>query len=499
MIGTLKARTSVIVAALALVCGACTGTETPAAAPGTYVVGVREPASLVPAQVTDSAGRMITGALWTPLTSHDPETHEVTMLSAAAVTSSDQRTWTIQLRPGMRFHDGSPVTARSYVGAWQAAMSERWPGASVLTEVLRAKDMRAVNDTTIALGLDRPIASVPLVLSAPALFPLPDSVLANRDWAGFARQPAGNGPYRMAEPWQGGSGARLVRFDEYAGNTPSNANEIALRVVNEPGAQFDQVRSGALDVATEVPGTRHDAMHAEFANRHVQWPMPEVTYLGFPLSDKRFQDPVVRHAIALAVDRAALETGPLDRQVDPARSMLPPSVALAQRSAQCRPCNHDPSAAKSLLGQAEGFTGPVNLYHDAGHEPWIGALVEQLRGALGLEVVAKPLASGQAPHTVDGPFVVSKRFNSASPREPMINISGYTGAGFADLLASADAAADPVESGQLYRLAENQLLRDLPLVPLWSRHGHAVWGDRVRVGRADPVRDLDLAAVDLAE
>jgi oligopeptide transport system substrate-binding protein len=498
VIGTLKARRSAIAIALALVCAGCTGSETPAAAPGTYVIGLREPASLLPAQVADPAGRMITGALWTPLTSHDAETHEVTMLSAAAVTSSDHLTWTIKLRPGMRFHDGSPVTARSYAGAWQAAVSERWPGAIVLTDVLRAKDMRAVDDTTIALVLERPFAQVPLVLSAPALYPLPDSVLGTKDWAGFGRQPVGNGPYRMAEPWQGGSGARLVRFDGYVGNSPSNAREIALRVANDPGSQVDQVRSGALDVATEVPGARHNAMDGEFANRHVQWPIPEATYLGFPLSDKRFGEPVVRHAFAFAVDRAALETGPLDRQVDPARSYLPPSVALAQRSAQCRPCNHDPAAAKSLLGQVEGFTGQVILYHEAGQEPWVGPLVEQLRGALGLDVVARPLASGPAPPTLDGPFIVSKRFNSASPREPMINVAGYTGVGFADLLAAADAAADPAESGQLYRLAENQLLRDLPLVPLWSRHGHALWGDRVRAVPADPVRDLDLAAVELS-
>lgn len=482
---------------VALLLAGCGDQEAPGPEPGTYRIGVREPASLLPAQVTDAPGRMITGALWTPLTTHDPRTHEVTPRAAAAVTSPDQVVWTITLRPGQRFHDGSPVTARSYTGAWQAAMAQRWPGATVLTQVLRAKDLRAVNDTTVELVLERPFAQVPLVLGAPALYPLPDAVLSSRDWAGFARAPVGNGPYRMAEPWQPGSGARLVRFDGYSGDA-GTAREIAVRVVDDPAVLYNQVRTGALDVATTVPGASHESMRAEFGGRHLQWPLPDLTYLALPLWDKRFAEPTVRHAFSLAVDRAALEAGPLDRQVDPARSLLPPSVALAARQGPCRPCNHDPGAATSLLGQGTPIQGPVHLYHDPGQQPWVGALVEQLRGTLKLDVIAQPLPGGPARDRPDGPFLVSRPLFTASPREPMTGIVGYTHAGFADALAAADAATDPAGSDQLYRVAENQLLRDLPVIPLWSGHGHAVWSERVSIAASDPIRDIDLAAVHVA-
>ncbi|HET9141152.1 ABC transporter substrate-binding protein [Actinophytocola sp.] len=487
----LKVRLLVI--AVVLAGSACTDTATPASEPGTYVVGVREPASLLPARLTDLTGQLIAGALWTPLTTHDPETHEVKPLAALSVTSPDQVVWTIKLRPGVRFHDGSAVTARSYTGAWQAAIAERWPGASVLTDVMGAKDMRGVDDLTIELVLARPFTQLPLVLSSLALLPLPDSVLASRDWAGFGAKPIGTGPYRLDGQWR--DGVRLVRFEGYQGYARGNAREIVVRLVNDPGSQYEQVRAGTLDLASAVPGSRHDAMRTDFGNRHVVVPLPEATYLRFPLSDARFRDPAVRHAVALAVDRAALEAGPLDRQVDPARSLLPPSVALPQRSAVCRPCNHDAAAAKSLLGQVEGFAGPVNVYHDAAQQPWVGALVAQLRDALGLDVVAKPLGEGQDP---DGLVVVSRPLFTPSPREPMVGIPGYAPAGFAELLAAADAATELAERDQLYRVAENQLLRDLPLVPLWSRHAHAVWSERIRVGPFDPVRILDLGAVDVA-
>jgi oligopeptide transport system substrate-binding protein len=432
---------------------------------------------------------MIAGALWTP--PYDAEQQQVIPLAAASVTSSDRIMWTIRLRPGMRFHDGSPVTARSYVGTWQAGIAERWRGSSVLTDVLRAKDMRAVDDTTIELALAKPFAQADLVLGSAALYPLPESVLASKNWPGFATNPIGNGPYRLAEPWRAGTGGRLVRFDAYLGASPGKAREIELRVA-DASAQYEQVRSGALDLATALPGATHDAVARDYPNRHLSWPLPELTHLSIPLSDNRFRDPTVRHAISLAVHRAALETGPLDRQVDPARALLPPYVALPQRSGPCRPCNHDPAAARSLVERTGTPPEPMNLYHE--DEPWVPALAEQLSSALGVAITAKRRTEGQP---VDGPEVVTRTLFSPSPREPMTGLPGYSNPGFEDLLASADAAPTPAERGQLYRLAENQILRDLPVVPLWSAHGHAAWSDRLRNIHVDPFRDLELAAIDV--
>jgi oligopeptide transport system substrate-binding protein len=465
---------------IAFLLAACSSPE-PTRDPDTLAVGVTEPASLLPGAVTDLPGRMITGALWTPLVTYDAEQQQVTPLAAATISSQDQVVWTIRLRPGARFHDGTPVTATSYVDTWRAALAERWPGAAVLTDVLRAKDMRADDDTTVTLTLNRPFAQAPLALGAAALLPLPSSVLRSRDWAGFAAHPVGNGPYKLAEPWR--EGGKLIKADTYQGPNPGNARVIELRVL-DPAAQHAGVRSGSLDLATAVPGAAHDAMQRDFPGRHLTWPLPALTYLSIPLSDKRFADPTVRHAIALAVDRGAMEAGPLEHQVDVARSLLPPFVALAQRPGACRPCNADPAAAKALLEQSGTLTGPVNLYSSGA--PWAQALADQLHRALGLDFTVRSEPSG------DGPAIVTRPLFTPSPREPLINLSGYGSPAFDDLLASADAATTPAESGQLYRVAENQVLRDLPVIPLWSAHGHAVWGPRASGVRTDPYRGIEL-------
>ncbi|WP_370947670.1 ABC transporter substrate-binding protein [Amycolatopsis sp. cg5] len=452
--------------AAALVLTGCS-TSTPPD-PDVLTVGVGPVSSLLPADLRDQAGRMVAAALWTPLVGYDPATGKTTPAAAESVTSDDQVTWTVKLRPGT-FHDGTPVTAKSYVDTWDAVRlaAGSWPGASVLQETLPAKEITAPDPSTIKIVLHRPFGQVPAVLAAQALYPLPESVLKSKDWAGFALNPIGNGPFKLAGRWD--HGGELVKV--------AGTGKVKLQVL-DPEIQYDQAKSGEIDLATTVPGSRHDAMHSEL---HAMWALPGATYLKFPATG-RFADATVRHAFAMAVDRDALEAGPLAHQVDPARSLLPP--ATGERSGTCRPCTHDPAAAKNLLAQS-GFTGATTLY---GETQWTPILATQLQSTLGVEVAVKP---------GDGPSVLELSLQTVSPHEPLAALAkaaGYTDPGFADLLATADAAP-AADSPPLYRLAENQLLRDLPVAPLWSGHGHAVWPLKVSGVKANPLTGVDLTSV----
>ena len=146
--------------------------------------------------------------------------------------------------------------------------------------------------------------------------------------------------------------------------------------------------------------------------------------------------------------------------------MLAPSVRSAGRS---RPT---PGA----------LSGPVVLYDD-GQSFAASTVAAQLRRALGLDV--KPEARVTDPGGSNGPTLLTRPLFTLSPREPMTDLTGYASPAFDDALSSADAATTPEETGQLYRFAENQILRDLPVAPLWSAHGHAAWGSRISGVRAD--------------
>ncbi|MEU3771200.1 ABC transporter substrate-binding protein [Amycolatopsis keratiniphila] len=476
---TMRLRLLAPLLAAALVAAGCTESGEPPA-PDVLRVGLAAPATLLPADVRDQSGRMVAGALWTPLADYDPATGKTAPRAAESFSSPDRVTWTVKLKDGGKFHDGTPVTAQSYVDTWKTIGAEQWQASRVVKDLLRAKEITAPDPLTIRLVLDRPSGQVPALLSSPALVPLPASALASRDWAGFAQRPVGNGPFRLDGAWQP-SGGKLVRVAD----APGKARVVELKT-GDAAAQYDEVKAGKLDLSTFVPGDRHEAMHADFAQRHVMWALPTAAYLGFPLSAPHFSDATVRHGFALGIDRAALEAGALGKQVDPAKSLLPPAVAPGERSSTCRPCTFDAGAGKSLLTQAEFPATPVHF----GQSPvsWQRPLAEQVGKAVGVPLAAEP---GQ------GPFAIDVALTTPSPQEVLAEIvkaTGYASDGFADLLKSAEEI-DAGESGEIYRLVENQLLRDLPVVPLWSGHGHAVWADRVGDVKATAFGGVDLSGI----
>ncbi|GAA4005669.1 ABC transporter substrate-binding protein [Allokutzneria multivorans] len=492
-----------LLAVLLLLSGCSTG---PAAEPGVISVGLREPASLLPGRVNDLPGREIVGALWTPLTELGAADQPPIPVAAESVTGPDRLLWTVVLRQGWRFHDGSPVTARSYVGAWEAAMREGWPAARVLTDQLRVAALRAVDERTIEVRLHRPLGEFPKALASPALLPLPESVLASRDWDRFAERPIGNGPFRLTGPWVRDKGARAEPFDGFAGSVRPKARGVDFRVVGDPVDQFEQVSSGVLDLATEVPPSRHAAMQQQYADRHWNWPEPETTYLAFPLADKRFSEDSVRHAVSLAIDRAELATGPLGHQVTPAASFVPPGLTGEGTPGACRPCTHDAQAAGVLLRQGNADLSRVTLYfelEEAGQRGWVSRIAEQLRSGLGLlDVTVRGLPGEEyrkalSSKSFDGPHVVRASAGYPSPQallEPML--SG-TNADVDSMLGEAAVAETPAAARRYYRLAENTVLRDLPMTPLWSAHGHLYWSKALSGVVTDPVRGALLDRIEV--
>ncbi|WP_020661241.1 peptide ABC transporter substrate-binding protein [Amycolatopsis benzoatilytica] len=481
----MRSRPLVSLTLAAVVLAGCSSPEPPR--PGVLSVGLGEPGTLLPADATDPSSRLVTAALWTPLADYDPATGKVTPRAAASIDSPDRVVWTVKLRPGAKFHDGTAVTAQSYADTWQAIAGNHWASTPLLTKSLRAKEITAVDANQLRIVLDRPSNQVPAWLSAPGLVPLPASVLKSKDWNGFARRPVGNGPFRLDGDWRPGSGGTLVRVAPDSGR----ANEIDLRV-GDPAKQYDEVKDGTLDVATSVPGERHEAMHADFADRHAMWALPQAGYLVFPATATRFATPAVRHAFALGTDRDALESGPLAHQADPAKSLLPPAAAPGERSGPCRPCTFDAPAAKSLLGQA-GFAGEATVSYDSFDGTWPQALAAGLSKSLGISVTAQRKESGGQPI---GPSTLELKALSASPADVLRSLAeaaGYTDPGFTDDLDSAESTASPEEAAQLFRVAENEALRDLPAVPVWIGHGHAVWSARVHDAVATPFSGIDLA------
>ncbi|GAA4241667.1 ABC transporter substrate-binding protein [Actinomadura meridiana] len=463
-------------------------------------VGAAAPATLLPGDVRDDTGRMIANAVWTGLVSYDPKTGAAVNAAAASITSPDRRVWTVRLRPGATFHDGSPVTSRSFTGAWTTVLREHWAGSRLLSDVagLDAAHLKVTDDRTFVVTLDRPMGGFPALLGDPAFFPLPDRVLASRDWASYGRTPVGNGPLRVRS-----RNAREIVLTPRKGG-----RDVVVKTMPNARTQYTAAESGELDVATRVPTDRHESMNADFGDRHRAVPGRDMTYLAFPGRVERLASPTVRQALSMAIDRSAVTEGPLGHQYSPADALVAPGILPGHREGQCRLCVHDGKAAVAALADAGGLTGPLNLWYEAGRgdDAWVKAVADQLRRELRLDARPHPvpdLRKAVQDGTVDGPFAVHA---TAAYPAPVASLAPLldAGTGFADgyttdLLDQAERAATPDEGVIPARLAESAMLRDMPAMPLWSRHDHFVWSERVRGVSAGAFTGLRLAALSLKD
>ena len=125
MRGTARARWAVGAAVLALAATACGGGDDggdegggEAATGGSFSMYIGEPEALIPGNTNESEGSQVLAAVYSGLYDYDPDTSEPIPVIAESVESDDQTNWTITIKDGWTFHDGTPVTAQSFVDSW---------------------------------------------------------------------------------------------------------------------------------------------------------------------------------------------------------------------------------------------------------------------------------------------------------------------------------------------------------------------------------------------
>src|SRR5438105_12898063 len=249
---------------------------------GVFSVSADEPEHLLPANATTTADGQVLSALFTGLVEYDPQTAEPRHAMAESITTDDQRTWTIRIKAGWTFHDGEPVTARSFVDAWNfAAYAPNANGnagyfnkvegyAALQAEHPTTRQMSGltvINDTTFTVRLVDSFRQFPILLGFQAFYPLPRS--AYGDLRAYEEAPVGNGPYEMDGLCRHDESIRLRRFPAYKGPAPS-ADTVEFRIYAKPGGGYEDLLAGNIDIATDVPPDQLAAAKAEFKSGFIE-------------------------------------------------------------------------------------------------------------------------------------------------------------------------------------------------------------------------------------
>ncbi len=303
----------------AMLVGGCTGDPVPPASgdpDGTsLVIAVAEE----PAELNPLAGYAPNGAakIYEGLVEHDADASLRPALAAELPQPSpDGRTWTVKLRPGVTFTDGTPFEAADVVATYRAMLSpaRRSP---VRQRFSMLKAVAAVDQATVEFTLTAPYAPFPDLLVL--------GILPSESLAGTGEpEPVGTGPYRLAD-WRHGTRMELAANKDYWDGAPA-IKKVTVEFIPDDDTRAARLREGKLDGVALPP-----AQAAKFDNadglRVVSHSAADVRAVVLPADSPVTGDPAVRVALNHAMNREQMVTDVLAGQGSVAYTPMPEVLA----------------------------------------------------------------------------------------------------------------------------------------------------------------------------
>jgi oligopeptide transport system substrate-binding protein len=531
--------------------------DRPAPRADLVIANTAEALSLDPQRLSHQHDVRTARGLFEGLTAIDGANGQVTPAAAERWTCSDDgRTWTFHLRPDLKWSDGTPLTARDFVAAWRrlllpdqagdytgfllnirggraffdrraaalrdfaASGGDGEAGTRLWEEALRDFDasvgLRAVDERTLVVELERPVAYWLDLCAFPSLFPVPEAMVRQRTRVdpstGIATlDPAwtkpgnlvGNGPYRLAS-WRPKRAIRLERNPHYRDADSVRAGSVDIVLVEDPNTAVLAFENGAVDWLTDTLVEYRGDMF-EQARRGERRDLHVLDAFGTDfysfncrptLSDGRpnpFAHPAVRRAFALAVDKRAIVDRITRLGETVATTLVPPGSIPGYTLPAGLP--FDPARARAEFASA-GWTLRDGVPVDASGAPFptveilyasnspryrdmSAALADMWTRTLGVPYAMRPRdARGFRDALKRGDFMVARGGWYGDYRDPTTwlelartgdgnNDRGFSDPGFDALLDRAAGELDPARRLATLSEAERLLVeRDVPMLPI---------------------------------
>jgi oligopeptide transport system substrate-binding protein len=532
-------RSALALAATVVVAG-CGGGSSPGG-PATNIVsiGVGEPKHLVPSNSGETEGAEVLNALFTPLVAYDAQFRPYE-LAAASITSPDNKTWTITLKPGWTFHNGEPVNADSFINAWNAGawgpnahdsnyFFDKIAGFADLNpsdgrtapKAKKLTGLRKKDDLTLEVELKEPYVNFKAMLGYHAFLPLPmaafSDVANNQIAASYEQQPIGQGPFKMKGTWEHDQQIEVERFADYKGDRPK-VDGIRYKIYQQLTTSYQDLLAGQLDVLRRVPAENIGTARADLGDRFQQSPASTIQFLSFPTFDKHYSKVEIRKAISMAIDRDEIIHTIFQDSQKSLRSFVSPIVPGFRDNTCGEACTFNPAAAKALFQSAGGAAavgGKIEIAYnfDGGHKAWVDATCNQLKRNLGVDCVPNPqpkfselLVKLKAKQPV-GAFRMGWVFDYPAMENYLAplytttgssNYYGYSNKEFDRLVAAGDKAATLDEATRFYHQAEDILTKDLPVLPLRAEQNNFAFSTNVKNVEVDLFNRVVIGKIEVA-
>jgi peptide/nickel transport system substrate-binding protein len=304
-----------------------------------------EPQTLNPLISTSDPENVVIALLQRNLLDYDEKLNLVPGLAESVEVDESRLVYTVKLRAGVRWEDGTPVTADDVKATLEALVDPKTPALYRRSFFADLEKVDLVDDRTARVTFRKAYAAQRAAFNLPLL---PARLYRGTDVASNPanRKPLATGPFRLGS-WEGGT-IRLVRNTQYFGEPPA-WEQVVLRVVPESSSAFQGLLTGALDESRLNAVQRVEAAKSP-ALREAQYDEIAYTYLAWNSRLPQFEDARVRRALTMLVDREAIARTLYGGLARPANGPLPPG--LWPHDATLAPLPHDPAKAAALLDEA---------------------------------------------------------------------------------------------------------------------------------------------------
>jgi ABC-type transport system substrate-binding protein len=300
--------------------------------------GFTDVRSLDAATAFDTASAAIEGLIYDRLLTYDERGEITPELAESFTPSADGRVYTVSLRRGVLFHDGSELEATDVKRSIERSLHVDTPcpvpsyydrlegyAAYHAGKAPELAGVRVTGKYSLELRLSQPDSTFPLLMALPIMAPLCKS--AGRTYSrGFSGQACGAGPFKLVE-FEGGNRIRVVRHEGYWKKGEPKLDEIEWQLNVQPFTQRYKFERGELDYVAELSFADSLAYSNDPTWKPLgAWEVPHVVFGMFMNTElPPFDDVHVRRAVAYAIDREALaKLRP--GMITPSYRMVPDSI-----------------------------------------------------------------------------------------------------------------------------------------------------------------------------
>src|SRR5437867_1155319 len=439
------------------------------------------------------------------LAARDLKTGKVGPSLAVSWKNVDDTTWEVKLRKGVKFHDGSPFSARDVKATFDRVLNPE-NKLTARGNHAKIKSVEVVDDLTARFKTDGPYPLFVERLTAQVM--QSEKAIREKGHEWLQENPLGTGPYKLVR-WTRKQEHLLVRNDDYWGPKPA-FKYVRVRIIPEQATQIAELLSGGVDVIKAVPPDQMDVINKSGAARTSTSPILRTAFIEFDSAARGgpnpFTDRRVRVAANLAADHDAIIKHVLNGLGDRVATAVNP-MAFGW-DAGLKPYKQDTERARKLLAEA-GFPNGVDvLFNEA--PPTVEPGTQQTNDA----IVADMTKAGfrvKRNYIGDNTVVVARA--KEGTLGPMMNwswgyysvfdadailydifkcgefYSYYCNKELDDLIISGRSTLDQKRRAEIYVKAQKLMSDDAAALFKWGLRG--VWGVSNRIEYSAPPDEVD--------